>query len=501
MTRPATLENLPLYFSSNVKSTFKVVITNSPLGGRGLFARERINKGSLIFTNEPTVYGPRANCEVKKICSNCFHISDLCYPCGKCYAYVCSDICNGSSDHIKLCSFICNNWRLKNNWDKIEKTPLVLARMIIYVQFLLLSEKQRDLLGLFQRSQIKDTFEELNKLQCIYYLPEQHVEFLNIVESIIKINSFRISHSLIGNKIELRGLYPLSSFMNHSCIPNTRNVFTSNYLMTVFATKDIEKGDEITSCYTGLLWCSPARRYQLYKSKNFWCFCTRCNDNTEMGTKLSALKCFNKPCIGNLLPKNPLDLQTKWFCNSCKIFVPYTKINMIQSVLGSLVGTLRLDDEIRLENNILQRLTIFIPYSNHVFVDIRLRLAIKLGFTDDVNIKELSESRLELKESLCRGTLRTVAALGAGDAHLRGLLLYHLHAALAERARRSPDQYEELKSEIEITIEQAYNILQGDISAPPDLELRRQYLGPGCDKPQEERFFILDSPDKVTNTL
>lgn len=57
-------------------------------------------------------------------------------------------------------------------------------------------------------------------------------------------------------------------------------------------------------------------------------------------------------------------------------------------------------------------------------------------------ISELSESRLALKESLCRGTLRTVAALGVGDAHLRGLLLYHLHAALAERARRSPDQYE-----------------------------------------------------------
>lgn len=105
----------------------------------------------------------------------------------------------------------------------------------------------------------------------------------------------------------------------------------------------------------------------------------------------------------------------------------------------------------------------------------------------------LSECRLALKESLCRGTLRTLAALGVGDAHLRGLLLYHLHAALAERARRYPDLYEELKSEIERTIDQAYQILNGDISAPPDLELRRRYLGPGCDKPQDEKFFILDS--------
>lgn len=55
---------------------------------------------------------------------------------------------------------------------------------------------------------------------------------------------------------------------------------------------------------------------------------------------------------------------------------------------------------------------------------------------------ELSESRLALKEKLCRGILRTAAALGTGDAHLRGLMLYHLHAALAERARRTPDLYE-----------------------------------------------------------
>lgn len=57
-------------------------------------------------------------------------------------------------------------------------------------------------------------------------------------------------------------------------------------------------------------------------------------------------------------------------------------------------------------------------------------------------LTELSEGRLALKESLCRGTLRTAAALGAGDTHLRGRLLYHLHAALAERARRCPALYE-----------------------------------------------------------
>lgn len=51
---------------------------------------------------------------------------------------------------------------------------------------------------------------------------------------------------------------------------------------------------------------------------------------------------------------------------------------------------------------------------------------------------------------------------------------------------------QELKPEIENTIEQAYKILQDDISAPADLELRRQYLGPDSNKPPEERFFFFN---------
>ncbi|KAI8428141.1 hypothetical protein MSG28_002394, partial [Choristoneura fumiferana] len=198
-----------------------------------------------------------------------------------------------------------------------------------------------------------------------------------------------------------------------------------------------------------------------------------CSDSTEMGTRLSALRCFDKECVGVLLPVTPLDPQCEWQCDNCRAMEPPARVAAVQSVLGSLVGTFSLDDHLQLETFVLERLAVLIPYSNHIFVDMRLRLALNLGFVEDLKLIELSEGRLALKESLCRGTLRTAAALGAGDAHLRGRLLYHLHAALAERARRCPDQYEELKPEIESTIEQAYSILQGDISAPPDLDLRQ----------------------------
>lgn len=96
MAKAVKSEALDLY--CKLQANFNVVIAKSTLGGRGLFATEFIKKGSLILFNKPTAYGPRANCNVKKFCSKCFKISDLCYPCEKCYAFVCSEICNISSD-------------------------------------------------------------------------------------------------------------------------------------------------------------------------------------------------------------------------------------------------------------------------------------------------------------------------------------------------------------------------------------------------------------------
>ncbi|CAD0195987.1 unnamed protein product [Chrysodeixis includens] len=465
-------------------------IKQSALGGRGLFASQPIKNGTLIFKNNPLVTAARADRAGDTYCCVCYKNRDTCYNCDKCFLAICSEECKLSSEHEAECTFIINNWKPKSGSGKHSE---VLKIMQIYLRFLLLTDKQKKLLSVLQKSTSDTKIPELDTLCSRYEIPNDQISFIKFVHSVIKINSFRIASNPDKKKVPLRGLYPLSAFLNHCCVPNTRNVFDNDYSMAVYATKDISVGEEIVTCYTGILWCTPARRCQLYKTKQFWCMCERCKDNTEMGTKLSALKCFNKECVGILLPMSPLDQRAEWSCDNCGTKVVPEEINAIQSILGSLVGSLDLDDQFRLEPAILARLANFIPYTNHIFIDLRLRLVLKIGFTQGLKLNELSESRLALKESLCRGTLRTVAALGVGDAHLRGLLLYHLHAALAERARRLPDLYEELKSEIESTIEQAYYILQGDISAPPDLELRRRYLGPGCDKPQEERFFILDA--------
>ncbi|KAJ2953814.1 hypothetical protein O0L34_g1443 [Tuta absoluta] len=491
---PATaLEILKKHLSQNSENAncSDWCIKISTLGGRGVFATKSITRGSLIFINKPLILGPRHDHAGNTYCSKCYKVTD-CYPCDKCSLLLCSKSCESSDQHAKECTFIHNNWVLKPSCKSDSQS---LAKVLVYLRSLMLSEEQITLLSTLQKNHILGNNDELDWLCSNYEIPKEQISYMTTVSTILKMNAFRLSNNPENQKVPLRGLYPLSSLMNHSCVSNTRNVFMEDCSMAVYASKDIDAGEEIVSCYTGSLWCTPARRCQLYKTKKFWCKCARCQDPTELGTNLSALKCFDKRCPGILLPVNSLDPVSDWRCDNCHALHSYDRVSTVQCVLGNLVRSLDLDGQLHLESPVLKKLAEFVPFSSHIFVDLRFRLVMKIGMStgSKAYLNDLSESRLALKESLCRGILRVVAALGLGDAHHRGLLLYHLHATLAERARRCPDLYEELKPEIESTIDQAYNILQNDTSAPADLELRRRYLGPGCDKPQEERFFILDS--------
>ncbi|CAG4998078.1 unnamed protein product [Parnassius apollo] len=462
----------------------------SPLGGRGLFTTENISSGEVLFVDHPLVYGPRSGTIIQRGCTVCnvLNTNNL-FKCYKCSLLLCSESCQNNSAHYNDCRVI-SGWRNKVPIEEVDDE--LLSRALTAIRALLLNEDQKQFITSLQAHVLPQHGTEIKDLRQYFEIPTEDEQFMILASCVLDANAFQIATSYERKEMGKRGLYPVSSLMNHHCVPNTRYNYNSDLQMIVKAVKPIRAGSEIFTCYTGLLWGTPARRIHLYKTKHFFCKCERCADPTERGTLLAALKCFSSECPGSLLPIEPLKSSSSWRCLECGLRVPCDNICTLQSALGSLMGSLDFGNIDELENFFLTRVTKYIPKTNQIVVDLQCRLIWKLGEVEGLSWHELSESRLALKEKLCRGTLRTTAALGAGDAHLRGLLLYHLHAALAERARRSPDLYDELKSEIESTIDQAYNILQGDISAPPDLELRRRYLGPGCDKSQEERFFILD---------
>lgn len=85
------------------------------------------------------------------------------------------------------------------------------------------------------------------------------------------------------------------------------------------STIDIKKGEMITIAYSSQdnLYGTLQRQISNEDVAHFVCNCRRCKDPTELGTYVSAIKCFS--CKkGYLLSSNPLLPDSRWKCNLTK---------------------------------------------------------------------------------------------------------------------------------------------------------------------------------------
>ncbi|XP_062524313.1 SET domain-containing protein SmydA-8 isoform X3 [Bombyx mori] len=335
-----------------------------------------------------------------------------------------------------LCSTECQDFHTddcniiagwKKKVDIEEIDEIVMSHALAAIRALSLNQEQKQFMSALAAHTLPQHGGEIIKLKQYFEIPEEIEKDMIFACQALDTNAFQIATPYGKKEMSLRGLYPVAGLMNHSCLPNATYSYNDERQMIVKTSRFIAAGTEIFTCYSGILWGTTTRRSYLFKTKHFWCKCERCADPTENGTMLAALCCLANECTTGYL-------------------LPIEPLKSSSSWQCTACG---------------------------------------------LRVPKLTESRLSLKLVLCRDILATLAALGLEDSHLCGLLFYHLHATLAERARRHPDLYDGLKSEIESTIERAYRILRGDISAPVDLELRYRYLGPDCEKPQQERFSIL----------
>lgn len=79
--------------------------------------------------------------------------------------------------------------------------------------------------------------------------------------------------------------------LEHSCRANCYKTFSSHGHVIIVAGASIKKDDHLSICYTDPLWTTPNRQKHLLETKFFSCTCERCQDVTEFGTNLSAIKC------------------------------------------------------------------------------------------------------------------------------------------------------------------------------------------------------------------
>jgi hypothetical protein len=90
-------------------------------------------------------------------------------------------------------------------------------------------------------------------------------------------NSFNIANS-DHDEPEAYGLFPLHSRFNHSCTPNSKIPTVSGEVISSFATRDIDAGEEINFCYNPDF--EGRTRYERHQALRFTCDCVACLPGT-----------------------------------------------------------------------------------------------------------------------------------------------------------------------------------------------------------------------------
>ncbi|XP_061394149.1 SET domain-containing protein SmydA-8-like, partial [Musca vetustissima] len=258
-------------------------VLESPLSGRGIFAVREIAAGEVILRDIALTVGP-TNSSTQTICVVCYkHLEgndpDIMCKNG-CTLPLCGD-CSNVSTHSTECE-------LFRRWKPKETTKISpqLLRFVSIVRCLFLSDTQRRLLLALQANNDKYYVKELEKVAAGFTnFPSDRelLEYFQFSIAAFNTNAFEGNcHQQMEQQTagRVRALFPLASLMNHQCTPNADHYFENPQTLVIYATRRIERGEEIVTSYTKLLWSSLMRKMFLKMTKHFECCCPRCLDPT-----------------------------------------------------------------------------------------------------------------------------------------------------------------------------------------------------------------------------
>lgn len=255
---------------------------------------------------------------------------------------------------------------------------------------------------------------------------------------------FCISIDFLSSTFCSQGLYPLAAVMNHDCVPNIRYAYEKHGIMAVRASKLIRKGEQIFNSYTKFLWGTQQRRVHLAYSKNFLCKCTRCEDRTEFGSFMGALKCIRPQCGKLLLPKDPLAVLSPWTCDSCNTNLDHARISKIYDIVSKQVFNKILNEPMREVNQYLkEKLPTFLPTSNQFCVELKLQIILKMKKEIEAELTLVDHQDVE---RYCYDVLSILETLNAGECFVKGLLYYELMRVKLKIAEMTKQSFDEVRA-------------------------------------------------------
>ncbi|KAF5300318.1 hypothetical protein FQA39_LY11175 [Lamprigera yunnana] len=351
------------------------VIRQSKLSGRGLFAKRDINAGEVIFKDNTLIIGPRSSMLCPTVCVNCYKQVDLRFCSKNCGLPVCSEECESSSVHTQECQRIVF-WKNEKEDHDFGET---ISKCLTPIRCLFLNENQKTLLKCLKSHEGDHHGFEVDLLKKKFMLNfrDEEEELMRLTCRILDANSFEVSVGNEQSRCGLRGLYPLSSLMNHSCIPNTMHNFNNQQTMIVKATVFIREGEEIFHSYTRLTWGTAVRRGHLVRTKHFFCQCRRCEDPTEFDTNLSGVLC--EKCGDVVLPfYNGMDIF--WRCVVCDNKMSTKKVNGMLRILGSRINSFNNADVEDMLSFLKKKIPNYLPQHNQISIELKYKLVWILGY-------------------------------------------------------------------------------------------------------------------------
>ncbi|XP_017034948.1 SET domain-containing protein SmydA-8 isoform X1 [Drosophila kikkawai] len=401
-------------------------ISSSKVAGRGVFATRDIAAGELIFRERALVTGPTAR-KGQLSCCICCHqpLPQTGFLCRhRCTLPVC-ETCSDREEHQAECEHF-RRWQPKDmdaEPGQEQVNPLSL-RILTAVRVFHLGKEQRHLVDAMQANAERGYRQEIIKAaQCFRNFPTTDRLFMDQLFRIVGVlntNAFEAPCRSGGHEVLLRGLFPLTAIMNHECTPNASHYFDNGRLAVVRAARDIPKGAEITTTYTKILWGNLTRGIFLKMTKHFLCDCTRCNDNTENGTYLSALFCREQGCRGLVIPVQTRTLQPDWRCLTCENVFPHAKMARYQdfalNTINNRINSCSVQDMIHFINELCPR---FCPPSNYVLIEAKLNVIWRMTrFDRDQYTPEEMAHMDRYREEV----LAILHKLGAGECTLKKLI-------------------------------------------------------------------------------
>lgn len=271
-------------------------------------------------------------------------------------------------------------------------------------------------------------------------LSECDTKILHKLCGIIETNSLNIE--LDGDR-ELNGLYAQASRLEHSCLPNCFYTFdnTSGFRLCVRAARDIKTGEDLSIMYTHILWGTQMRLEHLRSIKYKVCVCKRCTDPTELGTYLSALKCFGSEeigtCDGIQLPVKPLSRSTEWSCTKCPIKITSEQVQYLMSQMSDEVEAVKAN--ITDLESLITKLSQFLhPNHYHLFALKHSLIQIQ-GHQKNSTQNILTDTQLQDKIEMCESLLKICDTLDPNSIRLsiyKSIILYELQQTIIELNKR-----------------------------------------------------------------